>query len=414
MFRKLTDRISSAAASVIGSPDDVRTLTEMGFPEESATNALQATNGDVDRAAELLLAQGPPAAHQQQPIATTNGGNQSQNGEDETLQRVMQESLETEQRRQRQQQTAMTGRPFRTAPTHKAGEAAMLRANGKKPVKTGLSDHHPDVKVIPKLQDKSKEEQILRCADRLKSSPQAVDTLYRALTTIQNNPNDSKFRKIDKTTAGYKRSLENAPGAEDLLLAMSFRKNGNTALVLDRSMVDPALLYLGVTALEQTKLTEEYQEGKRKAEFVKQVKQIMLSSDSSQDEAIKRAAFLSKCPSEPTGGRGALMQVVIADETVRRRFHGDDTLSDVLNWLGGHGSLIPEMILSRDWSLVDLNRYPIVPIDCDVNKNQTLQYIGCWPSGRLEIRPSTESWKRGSIAKPGSSRGLGSAPRDAM
>jgi hypothetical protein len=84
--------------------------------------------------------------------------------------------------------------------------------------------------------------------------------------------------------------------------------------------------------------------------------------------------------------------------------------------LGGHGSAIPDKILSREWSLVDLNRYPVVPLDCGTLQVDTLQYIGCWPSGRLEIVASTEEWMNGSDGdvKMGSSRGLGSAPSDLL
>lgn len=400
MFRRFTDRLNSAASSVMVDSRRVQTLTSLGFDSDSATNALHATNGDVDRAAELLLAQAGVAANS--PVT-------HQQDDEATLHRVMQESLELEERRR------LAANPTRTAATHKAGEAAALRAKGKKPV-SSFSAHHPDVKIIPRMQDKSKEEQILRCADRLRSHPQAVDTLHRALTAIQSNPDSSKLRKVDKTTAGYKRSLENVPGAEDLMLAMNFRQSGTHALVLDRAMVDPALLYLGISALEQIKLTPEYKLAKRKAIFEKAVQEVRLTADTSEMEAIERADFMSKCPSEPDSGRGALMQVKMANETVRRRFDGDDTLMDVLNWLGGHGSVIPGKIFSREWSLVDLNRYPSVPIDCEANKGQTLQYIGCWPSGKLEIVPSTDEWEKGmsSDQRPGSSRGLGSAPSDVL
>jgi len=398
---------------------------QLGYDAETAKNALRSTNGDVDRAAELLLAQGPPTGQHGDRAASNGHHNNGRHDDEEAaLQRAMQESLDMEEQR-RKRQTNSGSRPNRAAAVHKAGEAAMMRAAGggkstttrnKLSSSGGLTSHHPDVKVIPKLQDKSKEEQILRCADRLKSSPQAVDTLYRALTTVNANPDTDKFRKVDKTTPGYKRSLANAPGAEDFLMAMNFRPHGTAALVLDRSMVDPALLYLGISALEQTKLSNEYKEAKQMLIFSKAVKEIMLSGDSSETEAIQRAQHMAKCPTEPTDGRGALMQVVIADETIRRRFDGDDTLGDVLHWLGGHGTAIPDKIKSREWSLVDLNRYPIVPIDCSQEEklNYTLQYIGCWPSGRLEVRPSTESWMRGSLVQRGSSRGLGSAPTDQL
>jgi hypothetical protein len=187
-------------------------------------------------------------------------------------------------------------------------------------------------------------------------------------------------------------------------------------LVLDRAMVDPALLNLGISALEQTKETDEYKQGKRTAAFAKTLRDMQMHGGLSDTEASKRAEFMAKCPTEPSDGRGALVQVIIADETIRRRFDGDDQLRDVLHWLGGHGSSIPDKILSREWSLVDLNCYPVIPVDCGTHQDHTLQYIGYWPSGRLKIVPSTEDWMNGTHGdiKRGSSRGLGSAPSDAL
>ena len=410
MFRRLTERLSSA---VLGEDPKVQRLVAMGFDAPSAANALEACNGNVDRAAELLLSSTPPTT------ATT-----AQSDEEATLQRIMQESYQMEQQRRKPTRTAAMNKAAQAAERRSAGERTTTPTTTTRPVARptvrttsgGLSAHHPDVKLIPKLQDKSTEEQILRCADRLKSSPQAVDTLYRALTAVQQNPENAKFRKIDKTTAGYQRSLANAPGAEDLLSAMNYRPHGTQSLVLDRGMVDPALLYLGVSALEQTKATSEYKQGKAKIAFAKQVLEIQQLANSSEAEAIQRAALMAKCPTEPAEGRGALMQVVFADETLRRRFDGDDTLQDVLNWLGAHGTPIPEKLQSREWSLVDLNRYPVIPIDCEANQHQTLQFLGCWPSGRLEVLASDEEWRLGFVAnvKAGSSRGLGSAPSDVV
>jgi hypothetical protein len=58
------------------------------------------------------------------------------------------------------------------------------------------SHHHPDVKLIPKLQDKSKGEQIMRCTDRMKNSPATVETLLKALSAARQNPDTDKFRHI--------------------------------------------------------------------------------------------------------------------------------------------------------------------------------------------------------------------------
>jgi hypothetical protein len=466
MLRKLSEGLSSAgdriasalaggssssAASASSQPDGeadkVRRLAALGFGEAEASRALRAAGGDADRAAELLLAPsvGAPAspAGGGGPTAGLGGGD-----DDEVMRRVLQQSVDDENRRRHQQQSAASRR---------AGDAALARAEARNRPKTPtttaasrakkppgqrpsspakaapspaaaagpsgpLASHHPGVKVVPKLQDKSKEERVVRCADRLRGSPGAVDALHRALSTIRDNPGDEKYRTVDKSSAGYKRALEGAPGAEEMLLAMSFRRvrssggdGTNSKLVLDRSMVDPALLYLGISALEQVKLSDEYRRGKQAIEFSRELGEALTGGDSSESEAVERSRFLGLCPSEPPPGRGAVVQVRLADRgAVRRRFDADDTLGDVLNWLGAHGSDIPRRVASREWSLVDLSHYPVSPFDPAADAPLTLQYLGCWPSGKLELLPSTDEWRGGGKTARRTSRGLGSAPSDAL
>lgn len=432
MFRKLTDRLTAA---IYGNDDKVATLQQMGFDPNQARSALETTGGNVDSAAELLLSS-------TFPTSTSVSYH-----DDFSIEDVMKESIQTEDQRiyQQAQKESLQEHQLRSAANSKAAQAAINRANSKSQKrkstkftredttsrnnrasitptitdtqnKYSIEEHHPNINVPPKLEDKSKEEQILRNVDRVKSHPAAVDTLYKALSALKNNPGNEKFRRIDKSTPGYQRSLASAPGAEPLLLTMNFRVSDSGNLVIDRTRIDTALLYLGVSALEKAKQSNEYKEAKILRKFDEEIKKIKLSANSSEQEAILRAGYQSKCPNEPLGGRGALIQITLGDETVRRRFDSDDVLQDVLNWLGGHGSCIPVKLLSREWCLVDKNRYPINPIDCKINSKRTLQYVGFWPSGKLEIRPSPLSWFHGSDAKlhMGSSRGLGSAPKDML
>jgi hypothetical protein len=419
MFKKL---FKSEASS---RNDKVNILTSMGFNRSLAENALVASNGNVEQATNLLLSQGSLVSSSTSSSVSGLGEEE----EEEQLQRAIRES-----------QISASNHKARSAAAVRAGEAAMKRAtnatktfgsNGKvfnpnskghttssllpnvANKNTSLSSLHPNVKVPTKMKDKSKEEQILRCASRLAPYPLGVDTLLKAFIMIRDHPNDEKYRKINKETSGYQNTLHEKPGALDLLKAMHFeQRHGTSHLILSKSMIDPALLYLAISALEQVRLTEEYTSAKAKIEFDREIKRFKDGYSVSQDEEIvKRASFISKCPSEPLNGAGALMQLNIGDEKIMRRFDGDDILQDVLNWIGGHGSVIPEKIFSRDWCLVDLNRYPIVPIDVEKNLSKTLQYVGCWPSGRLEIRPSSNDWKNGKNQKAiGDSRGLGASP----
>jgi len=288
----------------------------------------------------------------------------------------------------------------------------ILQGNSLKRVSSILKKYHPEVKVPKILSEKSKEEQITRCADRLGSSPRAVDTLYMSLKCLKENPNNDKYRTINKSSAGYQRTLANIPGAEDMFLAMNFEPCGSNVLTLKVENYKPTLFDLGISALNMTRKTKKYVDAKIKLKFSREVQEAVFNENYKKEEAIRRSQYMRKVPAEPSYGRSALIQIVIAKAILKRRFDGDDTFEDVMNWLGGRGSVIPEKIHCREWSIMDLNRYPLTPIDYEMHRYHTLQHIGCWPSGLLEIIPSTEAWceNRGHVdEKLGPSRGLGCA-----
>ena len=382
MFRKFSDQLSAAfIGGNRGEAAKIQQLVSLGVPEAAAAQALTATNGNVEQAAELLLNQ-PGMMTTSSTNRVSNGSNMS---EEEQVRRAMQASLQvappSTKLAPRQNKTVAQ----RSAASSRAGQAALSRATGKRPPSSGnssLSSHHPSVKVIPKLSEKPTEEQILRTTDRLKSSYAAVDTLLKAITAVQQDPTNPKFRTIDTTTAGYQRSLAGAVGATDFLAAMMYRPIG-PKLVLDAANVDPALLFLGISALEQTKLTTEYQLTKGQAVLAKSLQTIRAEGGRSEVEAILRAADLSKCPAEPMVGKSANVQVTLGEEVVRRRFEGDDTLQDVLHWLGAHGSGIFQNLNRGEWVLLDTDRN--VMLDVRTQANDTLQYLECWPSGRLRL-----------------------------
>ena len=388
MFRKFSEQLSAAFSTGSSRSDaaKVQQLVALGFSESQATQALAQSAGDVERAAELLL-------NQQVSTMTTRTSQEviDLTEEDDMIRQAMEASLQvppasTATSAPSHTPNRATNAPQRTAAMNKAAQAALERSNTKSPPSSGnssLSEHHPTVKVIPKLSEKPTEEQILRTTDRLKSSHAAVDTLLKAITAVQKNPENPKFRTIDTTTPGYQRSIAPAPGAADFLRAMQYRPAGNNKLVLDSFMVDPALLYLGISALEQTKLTPEYRQAKAEALFVKELFTIRAAADTSEQEAIKRAAHLSKCPMEPPIGRSTNLQVTMGQEVLRRRFEGDDTLLDVMHWLGAHGSPIFEHLQQGSWVLLDVHRN--VVLNAKQRANDTLQYLECWPSGRLQL-----------------------------
>merc|ERR1712165_602264 len=199
---------------------------------------------------------------------------------------------------------------------------------------------------------------------------------------------------------------------------------------------------------EQQRLSQEYQSDKALRVFSSQVKSIQdgvlraPGISNMEEELVQRSAYLSKCPSEPSGGTGALLQITMAGTNtnssnnnpnnnnmkISRKFDGDDTLNDILSFIGAHGTILPIKLSTKEWCMVDLNRYPAVPLNVELNRNKTLSFLGLWPSGKLEIRPSEDSWKEGNKKegredggegdlgeeKMGSSRGLNAAPSSVL
>ena len=281
----------------------------------------------------------------------------------------------------------------------------------------------------------------MRCANRLKSHVMAVDTLHRALTSVRNSPSEPKYRVIDRSNANYAKFVRDKPGAEDMLLAMNYRiDRAKDELRLERHLVDDALLYLGISSLEQARESEEYSMGKRSRAFHLEMRRVASGSGGAgamrrigmtESETSIRLAYMGKCPKEPPEGRGARIEVILGDESeekiesgrVVRRFDGDDTLEDVLNWIGGcYGNEILEKVRgeSRVWCLCDLNNYPILPLDVERHGKKTLQYLGLFPSGKLGVRLSDDSWRdrtgggREIYNVHGSARGLGAASRSML
>ncbi|KAL7488184.1 hypothetical protein ACHAW6_014856 [Cyclotella cf. meneghiniana] len=475
VLKRLTQALTTAGHTVLYGSDQaekIRQLESMGFHPQRARHALNACDNNVERAAELLLLGGDGTAAMPIDIDGNHdarGGNQGQHvaaHNDEQMRRAIEQSLATNQAEEGRQlrraeeasmknvhnkSTAQKPAPTaanRTPPTTRekpkdktpavrsaaaiqAGKAAAARTNQMAPAKNTLDRTHPDLKLPEKLSNKSKEEQIMRCAHRLKPHVMAVDTLLRVLTSVRNSPHVVKFRTIDRNNANYVRHVRDKPGAEDLLLAMNYRRDAaKNELRLEKHSVDPALLYLGISALEQMRTSDEYQQAKKWRAFHAEMTRVARQSGShdiqtgmTQEETDVRLEFLSKCPKEPPEGRGAILNVCLGKETekiegghVSRRFDGDDTLQDVLHWLGGcYGLELVDKLLSREWCLCDLNRYPVAPLDVEKHGNKTLQFLGLFPSGKLGVHLSEDGWREGgSVDFHGSARGLGAASRSML
>mmetsp|Transcript_8407 Transcript_8407/g.20775 ORF Transcript_8407/g.20775 Transcript_8407/m.20775 type:complete len:426 (+) Transcript_8407:56-1333(+) len=421
MFRRLRDRmndaVSNAASSVSNtsfSDARVSELASMGFREAEARHALRLANGDMAQATEWLLSNGSPLGAAENPITipesratTTTSAPMSQ--EDKELQRAIQASLQTQQSTNKN----TTKQPRQqSAASRNAGLAAASRNQNKNsPPKKSLATTHPKVQMPKRLSQHDQEDIIMRCTSRVAPYSLAVDTLLRSLKTIQANPSNRKFHTVDTTTAMFQRSL-NAPGVLDFLKAVNFHPNYNNQKTLTLSHFDAAAFYLGISALEQVQQNSpEYTKDKTLRLFQKDLSSALSGTGNADEEMSARRNFLSKLPSEPTKGGSQITVeygVILNNATtennnnekapqsltrITRGFDHDDTLGDVVHWLGGQASAIPGKLERGEWRLVDRNRqgaeedYNFHRLDLEELRDSTLQYVGCWPSGRLAIVP---------------------------
>jgi len=436
MFRKLANRVNDAvsnAASSLSSinsvpdsnSDDARVseLAAMGFRDSEARHALRVTNGNMTQATEWLLSHGSPVGTgtagnpitiPESPPRTSAIGSASTTAaaiEDSELQRAIQASLMTENENEKRNKKNKTKNKSnnRSAASNNAGRAAASRFTNKSSApKKDLAKTHPKVQMPKRLSQHDQEDIIMRCANRVAPYSVSVDTLLRSLKTIQANPSNRKYQTVDTTTAMFQRSLS-APGVLDFLKAVNFQPNYNNPKTMTLSHVDVAAFYLGISALEQIQQNStDYTKDKALRVFQKDLASALSKDSTTTEELSARTKFMSKLPSEPTSGGsqitveyGILLNTSTNSPTnsepamtkITRGFDHDDTLGDVIHWLGGQATAISQNLESGKWKLVDRNKqgleedYHFHKLDLNELRDRTLQYVGCWPSGRLAIVP---------------------------
>jgi hypothetical protein len=421
-------------------------LTAMGFTQQQATAALRSTNNDVEAAVMLLLANPSgeiTATTSEQPPAPSSSAFDAEM--DAAIKASMQTSKKESGQRQKANAAAYKSPPApvppvprptaanvakksnRPASVTKAFEAAQIRSSGEP--KTNNTNNNPhNLKLPSDLKTKPISEQLTRLSLRFASQSLAVDTLHKTLDTILLNFGVERYRTVDCGSAGFRRAFEGVPGAHDFLLACGFvqQRGGSSAasqqplLTLPKS-TDPMNLSLGLSILAELKTSHwEYNLDRQLRLFDKEVVKAMGHSPGAtnkemEEEDLRRSQFLRLTPSDPGGmncckmtiqfgsgkssiaaatpaGGGSQPAAVVGGS---RNFSADDTLQDVLSWIGGvHGSKVYDKIVSGEWAFVNMDKK-----EGDEGRNLnlskecrgwTLMRLEFWPSGRLGVRAARE------------------------
>lgn len=389
MFRRLQDRLSAA---VFGDSADLERLQALGFSEDQARNALSACDGNPDRAAEWLLLQQTSAYPRTEPSSTYS------NQENEDLRRAMEQSRIDEEKRQQR---------VISAASRKAGAAALARhekprpkAKSKSPIRntttpvrdSATTTRSNNIQLVPKLTDKTIEQQLLRTAQRLQTHPAAVDVLHQSLSALRRDPHNPRYLTIDTTSKRFQRDVHNATGAADFLRAVGYYQDG-PRWRMSQAVVDPARIYVAVGALEQAQQSETYQQARSEQQ---------VERDIAAQLALASSTTPQKLPPEPPVGGTRITVKLTPETTLERRFDGDDTVANLVDWLSQSVPNVREKFAQGEWCLLDVNCNAAV----SVADTMTLQAAGLWPSGRLAIRPvAVQTGVRPALP----SRGLGDA-----
>jgi len=279
------------------------------------------------------------------------------------------------------------GRDPKIISTKKTASAhAKYESSSRSPVRS-----HPNVTVPPPLASAPLHDQLVRCASRLAPHPRALDTLRRSLIKLAKDPYSSAYKTIETGTGTlFETVLVEAPGASELLRAVGFVALSSPTPRLHITDPDEVVLAMALSALEEAKKTDEYLSAKSLIIFAEEVSKEV----ENKGDATERALYGAKIPPEPKAGNGegaqsATIRVILHPKlTVSRRFDCDDTVGDVINWVGTHSSVVADRLWQGVWGLENVTIYPPQLINCSSNSENTLQGSGLWPSGTLRISPA--------------------------
>jgi len=341
--------------------DGVRTLVQMGFERAMAREALSASAGDVNAAAELLLSSARERASREVPAHPS----------------------EADMRRQRallaaQSRAAASRAPSGAATTRPSGGAA--RSGSSAAPRGGMAAAMPTARRAP-----SREERIVSAARQLSTMPASLDLLITSLTRVLAHPGDPKYQRVPANNPNFKQHVVNAPGGMELLYAVGYEKEGD-ALVLRTH--DGSVLSLALSALEAQRSSSHYVEAKEEAILSEALQ--ASKAEWNEAEKARRAAAAARVPKEPEDGAAGNTLLCFhlgnsrdKSRCIWRRFESWNTLEDVCAFVE---SMTPFRV-GETAHLYDITLATPTRLDERADLGRTLQVLNLWPSGHLRVTP---------------------------
>ena len=364
-----------------------KALRDMGYTDEQAQVALQATGGDVERAVALLLEQTDGSSRplpRMQPAQNSSSAYRDD-------QRALQQALEAS-RREATARRPTTAREAALAAAEARAQRAPPRAPGP-PARTrgphafgratasgsAASSRAPEALKAP---GKTPEERIDACSSRLAGNAIAVDTLISSVSKVLDHPTEERYRTVNLSNANFQRHVASAPGGMEFMQAVGYvPMHGHLVLQHPNS----ALLRRGKAALEQQQKSRSYIAAKDTLELSRVL--AMSETEYTGEAAKRRAGFAARVPDEPAeglAGNALLCFHLPGERQVWRRFESSNTLEDLLNFARSLPGA-PEQAIK----LANVTMAPEVLLDASGQPGLTLQSLELWPTGHISVRAAS-------------------------
>ena len=265
--------------------------------------------------------------------------------------------------------TAKVASPTRSD-THGPVEAAESRGNHTSPPPQPGAAHI----ARPLRRSPTTEEKVLDCAQRLASSPAALEVLLISIGKVLAQPDAERFRKIQLSNANFRKTVAAAPGGIELLMAVGYELM-HGYLVLQ--FVSRGVLVGAQAALEAQKQGATYRRAKEQAQQTNATEHARQQRVA--DAASRRAAFLAKVPAEPLLGEAGSCKICVhvGDALHWRRFGSWHTLKDLQNFCAS--------LVDGEVSLSNITTRPAQRLDLATHGGDTLQRLDMWPSGHVQV-----------------------------